>query len=240
MATHSFGATLTWNSQVVANLDKVGGFKLTVDERETTVHKTTDRFKTFGAGLVTVGDIPITGYFDHTDSAGQLAMMTDAAAGTERTYLVTLPASTGSTLTGTGFIKEVETGEMDTEGNIPFTATIKPTGAPVFATATVTGMSAVGFSDGVLIMPTFAIGVYDYVVTITAGKTSTVVTPVDESSGEIITITTDGGSSQVVATGEASSACVLDVDDVTKIVVTISHATKAPKVYTFNCAVLAA
>jgi hypothetical protein len=88
-------------------------------------------------------------------------------------------------------------------------------------------------------MPTFAIGVYEYVVTITNGQTSTVVTPVDASDGEIITITTDGGSSQVVATGVASSACTLDVDDVTEIVVKITHATKAPKTYTFHCAVLA-
>jgi hypothetical protein len=190
--------------------------------------------------LVTTADIPVVGFFDHTDTNGQIAMFTDAAAGTERTYIVTLPASTGCTMTGTGFIKDIETGEMDTEGNIPFTATIKPTGKPTFATAVVTGMSGIGFSNDSLIMPAFAIGTFEYVVTILASETSTVITPVDASDGEIITIVTDGAGSQVVATGEASSACTLDVDDVTEIVVTISHATKAPKVYKFHCAVLAA
>ena len=72
-----------------------------------------------------------------------------------------------------------------------------------------------------------------------AGQTATIVTPVDATSGEVITITTDGANAQVVATGVASSACALDVDDVTEIVVTISKTGCSSKVYTFHCAVLA-
>jgi len=239
MVTHGFGATLTWNSQVVANLNSVGGLKLTIDSRETTVHKTADRFKTFGAGLVEAGDIPIVGYFDHTDTNGQIAMVTDAQAGTERTYLVTLPSSTGATLTGTGFITEISTGEMDTEGNIPFSATIKPTGKPTFAVTAVVGMSACGFSNDVLMMPTFAIGTYEYAVTITNGQTSTIVTPVDATSGEVITITGPNGASQVVATGVASSAIAIASDALNDIVVVISKTGCSSKTYTFHCAVLA-
>jgi len=239
MPTHSFGATLTWNSQVVANLNSVGGYKLTVAKRKTTVHKTTDRFETQAAGLVEAADIPIVGFFDHTDTNGQIAMFADAAAGTERTYIITPPTSTGASLTGTGFISDISTGEMDTEGNIPFTATITPTGKPTFAVATVTGMSACGFSNDVLMMPTFAIGTFEYVVTITNGQTSTVITPVDASDGEVITITAPDGTTQTVATGVASSAITIAADEDNVILITISHATKASKVYKFHCAVLA-
>ena len=105
-------------------------------------------------------------------------------------------------------------------------------------------MSAIGFDNDVLIMPTFAIGTYGkdhpYVVTITNSETETVVTPVDATEGEVITITTDGGSSQIVATGQPSSPCILDVDDVTIICVTISKTNYASKSYYFHCAVLAA
>ena len=239
MPKHSFGAFLSWNGQTVAELEDIGGFKLTIGSRETTVHKTSDRFKTYAADLVEAGEIPISGFFDPTDSNGQVAMIADAAAGTERTYLVTLPAATGATLTGTGFITDIEVGKLNKEGNIPFTATIKPTGAPTFAITGVVGMSAVGFSNDVLMMPAFAIGTYEYVVTITNGQASTVITPVDAISGEVITITANGVS-QVVATGVASSAIAVASDAMTDIVITISKAGCAPKVYTFHCAVLAA
>ena len=122
---------------------------------------------------------------------------------------------------------------------IPFSASIKPTGKPTFAIAAVVGMSAIGFSNDVLMMPAFAIGTYEYVVTITNGQTSTIITPVDATSGEVITITANGVS-QTVATGVASSAIPVAADEMTDIVVVISKTACAPKTYTFHCAVLAA
>lgn len=238
--THAFGTTFTWNNVSVAGLTSIGGVELSADQVDVTSHLSTNGYDEVVLGVLRSGEISIEGFFDYTDTTGQHAMLTDFNAKTARTWLITFPASTGSTWTGSGYVVGLNIGPATIDGAIPFTARIKCTGKPTFAVATVTGMSACGFSNDVLMMPTFAIGTFTYVVTITNGQTSTVITPVDATSGEVITITAPNGTSQVVATGEASSAIAIaaDVDNV--ITITISKTNYASKVYTFHCAVLAA
>lgn len=245
MATHSLGTTFKWNNVSVAGLTAINGFEMTADTVDTSTHLSSNGFKEILVGLKDGGQVTIEGFFDYTDTTGQHAMVTDFGAGTSRTAIITFPSATGTVWTGTTcYITAIKVGDAGIDNAIPFSATIKVTGKPTLTVTAVVGMSAIGFSNDVLMMPSFAIGRYGadnpYVVTITALETTTIITPVDATGGEIITITTDGGSSQVVATGEASTPCTLDVDDVTQIVVTISKTGCAPKAYYFNCAVLAA
>lgn len=237
------GTTFAWNSQTVAKLRSIGSPELSIDIIDVSNHQSANGKREKLASFGDWGEFPIEGSIDHTDTNGQVAMVTDAKAGTARTFVIT-PPSSPFTLTGTGIISKIKFGDFPHDGEIPFTATITVSGDVTLAVTTVTGMSAIGFSNDVLMMPAFAIGRYGadnpYVVTITNGETSTVITPVDATSGEVITIVTDGAGSQVVATGEASSACTLDTDDVTQIVVTISKTGYASKSYYFNCVVLAA
>jgi len=240
MATnHAFGTTFSWNSQTVAGLTAINGIEISVDTVDVTTHQSSDYYKEVLPGLIDPGEVSLEGFFDYTDTTGQQAMLTDLNSRTSRTAIITFPSATGTTWTFTGYVTALKIGDAGIDGAIPFSATIKPTGKPTFAVATVTGMSACGFSNDVLMMPSFAIGTFEYVVTITNGQTSTVVTPVDTTSGEVITITANGVS-QTVATGEASSAITLAADEMTDIVIVISHASKASKTYTFHCAVLAA
>lgn len=239
MSKLGFGTTFTWDGEVVAKLTAINGIETTIDMVDVTTHQSTGGYKEYLPGLIDTGEIALEGNFDYQDTAGQHAMLTDMNARESKTFTITFPTATGATWTGTGYISKLKIGDGTIDGAIPFSAAIKITGKPTFAVATVTGMSAISFDNDVLIMPSFAIGTFEYVVTIQNGQTATVVTPVDSTSGEVITITTDGGSSQVVATGEASTPCTLDVDDITEIVVTISATGKASKVYTFHCAVLA-
>jgi len=238
--THAHGTTFSWNSQAVASITGINGISLSVDSVEVTTHDSANSYKEFLPGLIDAGEVSLEGYFDQTDTTGQYAMLADLNSRTSRTGVITFPASTGSTWTFTGFLTGIKIGDAPIDGAIPFTATIKITGKPTFAIATVTGMSAVGFSNDVLMMPAFAIDTFDYAVTITNGETSTVITPVDATSGEVITITAPNGTTQVVATGEASSAIAIAADALNTITITISKANYAPKVYTFRCAVLAA
>lgn len=239
MSTHGKTTTVAWNGTSLGNVTSIGDVNMSWDTTEDTPYNATNNFKTFLLGFKDTDEISITCNFDHTDTTGQLAFATDFSAGTPRTLLITLPTATGTTWSLPCLPTGLGTAQPR-DDKISLTIKVKPTGTPTFATATVTGMSGIGFDNDVLIMPSFAIGVFDYVVTITAGQTATIATPVDATSGEVITITTDGGASQIVATGQPSTACTLDVDDVTKIVVTISKTGYASKVYTFNCAVLAA
>lgn len=238
---HGKDSTVSWNGHTIGELTDIGGFGIQNDKTEATAY--TDTLKKYLLGVGDVSEISFSANFDPADTDGQIAFISDVASKTAGTLLITLSATTGTTFSVSALpISYKITPPKD--GVIAFNFTIQPNGTPSFSVAAVTGMSAIGFSNDVLIMPSFAIGKYGaatpYVVTITAGQTSTVVTPVDATSGEVITITTDGAGSQVVATGEASSACTLDVDDVTQIVVTITKTGYAPKAYYFNCAVLAA
>ena len=236
-----YGTTLSWNGVVVAGLNGINGIELTVDTVDATTHPTSggDYYKKSLPGLIEVGDVALEGYFDYTDTTGQQAMLTDLNGRTPRTGVITFPAATGTTWTFTGFITNLKIGDAPVDGLIPFSATIKPTGKPTLAVATVTGMSAVAISDSVLVMPTFAIGTFEYVVTITNGTASCAFTPVDSTSGEVITITANGAS-QVVNTGAASTEITLSATATTDVVVVISATNKAPKTYKFHLAVLAA
>lgn len=238
MSTHGKTTTATWNSQSIGSVNSIGDVNVNWDTTEDTPYNAINSFKTFLLGYKDTDEITIVCNLDVSDTNGQMAYSTDHAAGTARTLVIANTAA-GYSWSLPCLPVGLSTSQPK-DGTITLTIKVKPTGTPTLTITAVTGMSAIGFSNDVLMMPSFAIGTYEYVVTITAGQTSTVVTPVDETSGEIITITTDGGSSQVVATGEASSACTLDVDDVTKIVVTISKAGYQSKQYVFNCAVLAA
>lgn len=235
---HAFGTTFTWNSVSIAGLTSINGVDITVDQADVTSHLSADSYDEMLPGIIRTGEIAIEGFLDTADTTGQHAMLTDMNAKTSRAWAIAGPSS-AVTWSGTGYIVGFKVGDFPTNNGIPFSARIKNTGKPTFAISAVTGMSACGFSNDVLMMPTFDIATFTYVVTITNGHTSTVITPVDTSDGEIITITAPDGTTQTVATGVASSAIAIASDENNVIKITISHATKAPKTYTFNCAVLA-
>ena len=234
----AFGTTLTWDGEVVAGLSSINGVEIKVDTVEVTAHDSTDGFKEFLPTLLDAGEVTAEGFFNYSDTAGQQAMVTDMLAKSTKTAVITFPSATGTTWTFTGFITTLKIGDASVDGAIPFSVAIKVTGKPTFAVAAVVGMSGIGFDNDVLMMPAFAIGTYEYVVTITNGQTATIITPVDATAGEVITITS-GGASQVVATGVASTAIPVSASAMTDIVVTISKTACAPKSYTFHCAVLA-
>lgn len=238
-ATFGHGGVVAWNSHTIGEVDTIGGVKVKADTIEATTHQSTDNFKEYILGLLDMDEVTIEGNYYAGDTDGQIAFLTDLYARTGRTVTITYPTVTGTawsiTALPTGFSTEPPINDK-----VRFTISFKPTGKPTMSIAAVTGMSAIGFSNDVLMMPTFAIGTYSYAVTITNGQTSTVITPVDATSGEVITITGPDGTSQTVATGVASSAITIAADALNVITIVISKTGYASKTYTFRCAVLAA
>lgn len=131
--THAFGTTLSWDAVVVAALDNIGGIEITVDTVEVTTHDSPDGYKEYIAGLLDAGEISIGGFFEPTDTTGQQAMLTDMAARAIKQVIITFPASTKATWTFQGLITAIKIGDAPKDDAIPFTASIKPTGKPVFA-----------------------------------------------------------------------------------------------------------
>jgi len=227
-AVHTFGTTFTWNSQTIAELSVINGIELTASTVDVTTHQSSDTYTEFLTGLLTAGDVSLEGNFDYTDTTGQQAMITDFNSRTSRTAVITFPASTGTTWTFTGNITAIKIGDAPVDGAIPFTATVKPTGKPVFAVATSDGLTTPFFaiSESAVIAPDPANDTYTYVATVLTAITSVTVTPTATAG----TITVNGNT---VATGEASSAITLGAaGSVTEITIIVTETNKAPVTYT--------
>lgn len=227
------GTSLSWNGATVALLTNIGNPELSIESKDKTTHQSPGRFREFGAGLVDSGNIQISGYFAATDTTGQQAMFTDAAAGTVREVVITGPDSLYS-FTFNAFITAIKrVGDAPIDDNYAFTASLKITGEPAFATTASTGMSAAAFSDSGVVAPTFAIGTYEYVVNFLTGVDSFTITPT--AATHTITVTANGAS-QTVTSGAASSAISLgSAGSMTEVTVTVQESGKVAKTYTFYC-----
>lgn len=137
MKTHAFGTTFSWGAAVVAALNNIGGVEINVDTVDVTTHDSEGGFKEFLPGLLDAGEVPISGFFDPADTLGQQVMLTDAMARAIKACIITFPVSTKATWTFDGLITSIKIGDTPTDDGIPFSATVKISGKPVFAIATV-------------------------------------------------------------------------------------------------------
>lgn len=230
--THAFGTTFSWNGALVAGLTAINGIELSVDTIDVTTHQSANYYKEILPGLIDPGEVSIEGQFDYTDVSGQQAMLADLNSRTARAGVITFPSSTGSSWTFQGYITNLKIGDAPIDDKIPFSATIKPTGKPVFAVATSTGLSALVISNSAVLAPAFATVTTDYVASVFTGVSSVTMTPT--ASAGTITITANGAS-QVVVSGTASSAILLgSAVSVTIVTITVQETNKAPKVYTIR------
>jgi hypothetical protein len=230
MATHAFGTTLSWNGHVVAGLTAINGIEATVDVVDVTTHASSNSYKETLPGLIDPGDVTAEGYFVHTDSDGQLAMLTDMNSRTSRIVIITFPSATGATWTFTGFITALKIGDAPVDGAIPFTVTIKPTGKPVFAVATAAGLTTPFFTvsgAGTVIAPTAAGDVYEYIVNVANGVATVTVTPTAAAG----VITVDGNT---VLTGQASSSIALTAGAIKDVLIVVTETNKASRTYTLH------
>jgi hypothetical protein len=228
MAKHAFGTTFTWNGQVVAGLTSINGGEATVASVDKSTHQSSGAITESVPGMITIGDVTISGYFDESDTNGQLAMKTDQLARTTRTALITFPAAFGTTFGGSGYITSLKIGDAGIDNIVPFTATVKPTGVWTLSVTASTGLTTpfMAISESAVIAPALAGSTYTYVATVLTAVESVTVTPT--ASAGVITV-----NGNVVATGEASSAIVLGAaGSVTPITIVVTETNKAAKTYT--------
>lgn len=226
--THAFGTKFNWDGEQVASLNNIGGVEINVDTVDTTTHDSEGGFKEFIAGLLDAGDVPISGFFDHEDANGQLAMVADCTAREIKTAAIVFPASTGTQWVFNGLITSIKIGDNPTEDGIPFSATIKVSGKPTLTVATSAGLTNLTVTGAALI-PAFSAAVKDYVATASAVTETVTVTPTATGVIKVNgTVVASGAASGNIALGAAGS--------ITKITIEVSEENKAPKVYTISVA----
>lgn len=224
--THAFGTKFNWDGKQVASLKNVGGVEFNVDTVDVTTHDSEGAFKEFIAGLLDAGAVPISGFFDHEDADGQLAMVADCAARAIKAATIVFPASTGAQWDFNGLITNIKVGDTPTDDGIPFSATVKVSGKPTLTVTTATGLTTLAMTGATLI-PAYGAAVKDYIAIATASTVT--VTPT--AAG---TIKVNGN---VVVTGEASGNITLgDVGTITVITIEVTEENKATKKYTISVA----
>ncbi len=226
--THAFGTKFNWDGKQVASLNNIGGVEFNVDTVDVTTHDSEGAFKEFIAGLLDAGAVPISGFFDHEDADGQLAMVADCAARAIKAATIIFPASTGAQWDFNGLITNIKVGDTPTDDGIPFSATIKVSGKPVLTIARSTGLSDMTMT-GATLVPAFAAATLEYIATAAAETATVKVTPT--AAG---TIKVNGS---VVATGQASGDITLGAaGSITKITIEVTEENKATKKYTISVA----
>lgn len=229
-AKSAFGTSFTWNTQVVADLDNIGGIELSIDMLDVTTHNGASRFKEKIAGIADAGDLSISGNFHAGDTNGQIAMVADAAAGTSRAGIVTFPSSLG-VWTFTGLISKIKVGDTTAEGKIPFSATVSITGTPTLAVTASNNITVLTITTATS-YPTFVATTYSYVA-VSMGNTCTFTATFAAGTA----ILTANGLSQALTTAVPSSTISLGADLAkTEVTIVVTETGKAPKTYTWYIA----
>lgn len=230
--TQGIGTTYKWNAYEVGEITKINGVEVTAETFETTVLSAEGFFRTFMPTMLNAEVVVLEGFFSYVDTTGQAAMYADLVARTERESIITFPAATGTTWTFDGYCTAFKVGDVEPDGAVAFTASVKPSGMPIFATTESTGLTTPFFSvsNSAVVVPTKAGDVYEYVATVLTGVSSVTVTPT--ATAGVITV-----NGTVVATGNPSGAITLGAaGSLTDITIVVTETSKAPKTYTITVA----
>ena len=220
------GVVLEREGQPVAEITKISPQSNKQDTVDVTTLSSVGNYREFIAGWKDAGELQIEGNFVAGDTLGQQMLLADFEAGTVSGYVLTFPTAITATLTFEALVTEFAIGGFAVGEKVPFSATLKLSGAAVYAVGTSDGLSTTFFaiSESAVISPAPAAAKYDYIATVLTGVTSVTVTPI---GGGVLTV-----NGSVVATGEASTAIVLGAAGyINDIVITQKNTGKVAKTY---------
>jgi len=128
MASFGFGATLKLGTFTVSDMTNIGGPGMSADTLDTTVHDSTDNYRTFIKGLIDAGELSVDCYYDY-DKNGYTATVLLATSTLQSVTLIipTSPSRTIFTCNGHVTGCEPATPVDDLIGN---SITIKISGKP--------------------------------------------------------------------------------------------------------------
>ena len=236
-AKSAFGTLLKRAGTAVAEINSVGGVKLKADTIDVTSHDSASGYKEFVLGLKDAGEVQIEGNFIPGDTNGQIQMMTDFANNTLSAYTIDFPAAMAAQWSFNAVITGWETLDAKTSEKAGFRATLKISGVPSMNITLSAGLTTPFFtmSTGTII-PTASGSVYYYVVEVVTGTTSVTVTPT--ATAGVITVTkVIDMTSQVVASGNPTSAITLGAaGSVTTLWVDVKETNKVGKRYIIDVA----
>lgn len=239
-ATIAFGSVFKYEGPpevTVGELTNISGPTLTADTIEVTSHDSTSRFREFLQGLRDGAEISVEGNGVPGD-AGQARIyshfLSDTAGGAQN---VVIALSDSSYWLASCIVTSFQPTDAPHDGKIPFAATFKITGVPTFTLLESAGLTSPYFvatgSDSGALTPTPAASGSVYSYAIPAANLDETVTITPTATAGTITVWDGSTSSEVVATGVASSSISLDVG-ANLIYIHVQETDKMYKLYTLT------
>jgi hypothetical protein len=231
-AVKGLGTTISIGGTTIGNLTDISGVNDSVETMEVTTLAST--VKDYIPGIFDGGEVTISGFFE-PGNAGQSALNTAFAAGTESQVIITFPSSMGATWTFNALVTSRTTGATISDP-VSFEATLLLTSAPNLGTTASTGASALdiladdGSSalTGYDITPAFATGTYYYAATY---NTDTDYTVKVTAASHTIKLYIDGTYIEDLTSGTASSVQLQSADTSTEVKVIAYEDGKNPVTY---------
>ena len=228
------GGTFTWNTHVVGELTKWGDIDITVDSIDVTHSASVSYTREFIPGLVDSGSVSIEGNFITSDTDGQVAMITDALARTQRAFVVTGPTAAAYTWSGNGFLTNIKVG-APFDNKIPFSATLKIDGVITPGITASADATTITFADSVgAVTPVpgpFDGATYIYSATINTASGYIKATVTDATATSIVA-TCLGVSHTLTTTVQSEQITVGAADTITTLTITVTDSGKVPVTYT--------
>ncbi len=126
--------TLKKGTSAIAELTKISPPEITQEAVDATTLDSEDNYDEFIGGRLNGGEVGVEGNFKKGATVGQETLLTDLNAQTVNAYTITFP--TGSTWEFNALVTKFKIGDVQKNGIIPFSATLKVSGKPDFTSGT--------------------------------------------------------------------------------------------------------
>lgn len=229
MAVRAMGTIIKIGANSIADVTSITPPEMTTDTIDTTTLASTGGYKESIPGFKDAGEVGIVGFFNPSDTLGQMALYTAFQNGTNDSYTIIFPSALGASWTFTGGVTGFKTTGVEVDGAIGFEATIKISGAPSLGTSASAGLSALSLTGtGGALSPAFTNTNYSYSF---SGVSATSVTITATAASHTLKLYIDGVYSQDLVSGSPSASIPLTLNIGKKLTILANESGKTQKVY---------
>ncbi|MDD9266052.1 phage tail tube protein [Paenibacillus sp. GCM10023248] len=229
MVQRAMGTKLTIGANNIASITSITPPEMQSDSIDVTTLSSPGGYKESIPGFKDAGEVSVVGFFDPSDTLGQMALYNAFNNGTNDSYAIIFPPALGASWNFTGGVTGFKTTGVEVEGAIGFEATIKVSGAPSLVTTPSTGLSALGLSGaGGTLSPAFSNNNYSYTF---SGVTATSTTITATAASHALKLYIDGVYSQDLVSGSPSAVIPLTINIGKKLTILANENGKTQKVY---------
>ncbi|NRF91531.1 histidine kinase [Paenibacillus frigoriresistens] len=229
MPQRALGTLLKIGANSIVGITSITPPEMSRDTIDTTTLASSGGYKEFISGFKDAGEVGMTGFFEPSDTLGQMAVYAAFENGTTDSYTIIFPSALGASWTFNAVVTGFKTTGVEVDGAIGFEATVKVSGAPSLGTVASAGLSALALSGaGGTLSPAFANGNYSYTF---SGVSATSTTITATAASHTLKLYIDGVYSQDLVSASPSASIPLTINIGKKLTILANESGKTQKVY---------